>query len=194
MAYDGFGFDQLMIRKKILSFLGQKFHIYAPDGRLVFFTKQKAFRLKEDIRVFEDEAMTREVLWIQARGMLDFGMTYDVVDSGAREKVGALRRKGMASIIRDEWHVLDGQDRQIGVIREDSTGMALARRFLSNLIPQHFFCEIQGRRVMQFDQHFNPFVAKIDLDFRLDTEYLLDRRLGVAAGVLLSAVEGRQKG
>jgi hypothetical protein len=126
--------------------------------------------------------------------MLDFGMTYDVVDQTEGHKVGALRRKGMASILRDEWHVLDTQDRQIGTIREDSMGMALLRRFLSNLIPQTFHCEIQGHPAMVFHQRFNPFVAKIDLDFTQDTQGLLDRRLGIAAGVLLSAVEGRQRG
>lgn len=192
MSYDGFGFNQYLIRKKVFSFLGQKFHIYAPDGRLVFYTAQKAFKLKEDIRVFSDESMSQEILWIQARGVLDFGMTYDVYDQIARQKVGAMRRKGLASMLRDEWHILDAHDRQIGTIKEDSMGMALLRRFLSNLIPQHFHGDIQGRQVMEFRQRFNPFVAKIDVDFSQDVDGWLDRRLGVAAGVLLCAIEGRQ--
>ena len=172
MIYEGFQHNHLMIRKKVFAFLGQQFHIYDPAGNLVFYTKQKAFKLKEDIRVFKDESMTQEVLWIQARGVLDFGMT---------------------SIFRDEWHILDVNDQQIGTILEDSMGMALLRRFLSNLIPQTFHGDIQGRPVMVFKQRFNPFVAKIDIDFSGDTEGWLDRRLGVAAAVMLSAIEGRQK-
>jgi hypothetical protein len=138
--------------------------------------------------------MTTQILQISARGVLDFGMTYDVIDVIANQKVGALRRKGMASILRDEWHILDVNDQQIGTILEDSMGMALLRRFLSNLIPQTFNGDIQGRHVMVFKQRFNPFVAKIDIDFTGDTEGWLDRRLGVAAAVMLAAIEGRQKG
>lgn len=194
MSYDGFGYSNYLIRRKIFAFLGQKFHVYGPDGALKFYIAQKAFKLKEDIRVFTDESMTSEVLWIQARGVLDFGMTYDVYDQIARVKVGALRRKGLKSILRDEWHILDVNDQQIGTIVEDSMGMALLRRFLSNLIPQHFHGDIQGRKVMEFRQRFNPFVPKIDVDFSGDTEGWLDRRLGIAAGVMLAAIEGRQKG
>ena len=46
--------------------------------------------------------------------------------------------------------------------------------------------------VATFSQHFNPFVAKFDVDFSMDTQGKLDRRLGVAAVVLLLAIEGRQ--
>jgi hypothetical protein len=63
MSYEGFSHDRLMIRKKVFSFLGQKFHIYAPDGTLVFFTRQKAFRLKEDIRVAVDPGKGHAGLW-----------------------------------------------------------------------------------------------------------------------------------
>jgi uncharacterized protein YxjI len=192
MSYEGFGHDKLMIRKKLFAFLGQQFHIYDPAGNLIFYTKQKAFKLKEDIRVFTDESMTKQILGIRARGVFDFGMTYDVYDVLANQKVGALRRKGLKSILRDEWHILDVNDQQIGTILEDSMALAMVRRFLSNLVPQTFHGDIQGKPVMVFKQRFNPFVAKIDIDFSGDTEGWLDRRLGVAAAVMLCAVEGRQ--
>ena len=194
MSYEGFGHDKLMIRKKLFAFLGQQFHIYDPAGKLIFYTKQKAFKLKEDIRVFTDESMTTQVLGIRARGVFDFGMTYDVFDVAANAKVGALRRKGLKSILRDEWHLLDNNDQQIGTILEDSMALAMVRRFLSNLVPQTFHGDIQGKPVMVFKQRFNPFVAKIDIDFSADTEGWLDRRMGVAAAVMLCAVEGRQSG
>lgn len=45
-----------------------------------------------------------------------------------------------------------------------------------------------------FKQNFNPFVTKLSLDFSTDTERRLDRRLGLAAAVLLCAIEGKEKG
>lgn len=177
--YEGFNHTNLMLRKKIFSFLGQKFHIYDPSGQLVFFVKQKAFKLKEDIRVCTGEDMTHEVLRIAARGVFDFGMTYDLFDSATNEKVGALRRKGLKSMLRDEWHILDNSDQQIGTIIEDSMALAMVRRFLSNLVPQSFTVDIHRQTVMELRQHFNPFVAKIDIDMSHDQQGMLDRRLGV---------------
>ena len=62
-----FAADSYTIRKKLLSFLGQKFHIYDPQWQLVGYVKQKAFKLKEDIRVYADETCASELLVIKAR-------------------------------------------------------------------------------------------------------------------------------
>ena len=70
--------------------------------------------------------------------------------------------------------------------------MALFRRFLTSLVPQTYNGFIGGTQVCTFRQNFNPFVIKVTLDFSLDAQNLLDRRLGIAAAVLLCAVEGKQ--
>jgi hypothetical protein len=41
-------------------------------------------------------------------------------------------------------------------------------------------------------QKFNPFVMKINLDYSMDVNGLLDRRLGIAEAILLCAMEGKQ--
>lgn len=51
---------------------------------------------------------------------------------------------------------------------------------------------MKGKQVCIFKQNFNPFVMKINLDYSLDGEGLLDRRLGIAAAILLCAIEGKQ--
>ncbi|MBN1515754.1 hypothetical protein JXA32_04205 [Candidatus Sumerlaeota bacterium] len=185
--------DSYLVRRKIFKIFGAAFHIYDPNGEVAFYSKLKAFKLKEDIRVYTSEDMRTEVLTIQARNIIDFSAAYDVVDPLYNTKVGALKRKGMKSILKDEWIILDPEDREIGLIKEDSTALALVRRFLTNLIPQSFSGEIEGRQICEFRQNFNPFVMKINLDFSMDTEGLLDRRLGIAAAILLCAIEGRQQ-
>ncbi len=192
MPHDLFAHNTYLVRRKIFKFLGGAFHVYDPNGNVVLYSRQKAFKLKEDIRVFTGEDMTQEVLSIKARNVVDFSAAYDVVDASTGEKVGALRRKGFSSLVRDSWQLLDASDNQIGQIVEDSLGMALLRRLLSNLIPQKFHAEVDGQTVWTFKQNFNPFVLKVTLDFTMDTQNLLDRRLGLAAAVLLCAIEGRQ--
>lgn len=188
--YEGQSF---VARKKVLKIFGGAFYVFEPDEQtLRFYVKQKAFKLKEAITVFTDETMQQELLKIQARQILDISATYDVTTTEG-EKVGALRRKGLKSILRDEWEILDADDGVIGKIQEDSIFMALLRRLLSNLIPQTFHLTIDEQSVALFKQRFNPFIAKIDIDFSMDTAGLLDRRLGIAAVVLLLSIEGRQK-
>ena len=181
-----------LIRKKIFKAFGAAFHIYNPDGTLAFYSKQKAFKLKEDIRLYTDESMTTEALVITARQILDFSAAYDVVDPSTGEKVGALKRKGLKSMIKDEWIIMDSEDHEIGLIQEESMVLALLRRFVINLIPQTYDGTIGESKVCSFRQNFNPFVTKITVDFSVDTGNLLDRRLGVAASVLLCAIEGKQ--
>ena len=136
--------------------------------------------------------MTQEILSIGARNVLDISATYDVYETATGEKIGALRRKGLKSILKDEWLILDQCDNEVGNIKEDSTALALIRRFVLDIIPQTFIGTLQQNKVFEFKQQFNLFVQKIDIDFSCDRERILDRRLGIAAAVLLCAIEGRQ--
>jgi uncharacterized protein YxjI len=192
MVPSRFEYSSYLLRRKVFKLLGGAFHIYNPQGEVVFYAKMKAFKLKEDIRLYTGEDMQGEVLAIRARKIIDFSAAYDVFDSSTNQKVGALKRKGFKSIIRDEWILMDASDREIGLIQEDSTALALVRRFLTNLVPQSYQGTVNGLPVCTFKQKFNPFVFKVTIDFSPDFNRQLDRRLGIAAGLLLSAVEGRQ--
>jgi uncharacterized protein YxjI len=173
--------------------LAGKFRMYDPMNNLVMFSEQKMFRLREDIRVYGDEAKTREVLSIKARQIMDFSAAYDVVDTEMNQKVGALRRKGWRSLLRDEWEVLDENDNVKGLLFEDSIGLAMLRRFLlGSWLPQNYDISFGESRVADLKQNFNLFRYELNLDFSMDVSRMLDRRLGIAAGILLAAVEGKQ--
>ncbi len=186
-----FDLTSYTIRRKILTILGAKFHVYRPDGSVAAFSKQKAFKLKEDIRLFTDETMATELLSIQARQIIDFAAAYDVVDSAEGRKLGAARRKGWSSIFRDSWEVLDEDDQPIAKLKEDSALAAFVRRMIG-LIPQTFHLRgMDGKPIATLRVRFNPFVYKLDVE--LDPDCELDSRLVLAVGVLLAAIEGRQK-
>ena len=51
------------------------------------------------------------------------------------QKLGAFKRKGWRSLLRDEWIVMDASDQEIGFLKEDNAMIATLRRFIS-LIPQ----------------------------------------------------------
>jgi hypothetical protein len=187
-----FNYQNYLIRKNIMSLAGAKFQIFNPDGQEVFFSKMKAFKLKEDIRLYTGEDMQDELLTIHARSAIDFSATYDVFDTKASELIGSLKRKGMKSLMKDEWIILDKNGAEIGLIKEDSLLLALVRRVLTNLVPQKYHVEMNGITVSSFKQNFNPFVVKLNLDFSANMSNLLDKRLGLAAGILLCAIESKQ--
>jgi uncharacterized protein YxjI len=188
-----FQYTTYVLKRQFLALTG-KLRFYNPEGGLVLFVEQKMFRLREDIRVYSDEGKSREVLLIKARTIIDFSAAYDVVDAADGTRVGTLRRKGLKSMLRDEWDVLDSTDHPVGLLFEDSIGLALLRRLLlGTLLPQNYDVTLGDTRVADLRQRFNPFVYHMDIDFAMDPVGRLDRRLGIAAAVLLSIIEGRQK-
>ncbi|MHC4930996.1 MAG: hypothetical protein ACYTGV_02240 [Planctomycetota bacterium] len=187
-----FNLKRYTIRRKILKIFGAAFHVFDPDGYIVGFSSQKAFKLKEDIRVFGDESKSEETLSIQARQIIDFSAAYDVVDPREGRKVGAARRKGWSSMLQDSWELLDPSDQLVARLQEDSALMAMLRRFLSNLIPQKLHIEtLDGAVQANMRVRFNPFVYKLDVEVAEGAT--VDPRLILACGVLMAAIEGRQK-
>jgi len=93
--------------------------------------------------------------------------------------------------VRDEWILMDANDREVGIFQEDSVGMAILRRFI-NIIPQKFHMQVGNAHVANLKQNWNPFVMRVTVDLSPDTQRLLDKRLAIAMAILHSAIEGRQ--
>jgi uncharacterized protein YxjI len=190
--------ESYTIRRKVLKLFGAAFHIYDPQGGLVGYCKQKAFKLKEDIRIYTDESCSTEWLVIKARSVIDFGATYDIMLPDG-SVIGSLRRKGLAStFIRDSWLVFDSEGRQIAALAEEGNSLlVLARRYfdyVSLLAPQKFALKrMDGTAVARYRQHFNLLVYRLSIAVERDDPELDDLMI-MAAGCLICAIEGRQAG
>ena len=190
--HSAFQYDQYTLKRQVMALTG-KFRLYNPTGQLVLYSQQKMFRLREDIRVYADESQFQELLYIHARQIIDFSAAYDVIDSPSQVRVGVLRRKGFRSLLRDEWEVLDSNEQVLGVLLEDNVTRALLRRFLlGRWLPQDYDLLFDSRRVADMRQTFNLFRYELQLDFTMDQTHQLDHRLGIAAGILLGTIEGKQ--
>ena len=191
------GQTSYMVRRKIFKIFGGAFHVYDAMGTVIGYSKMKAFKLKEDIRLYTGEDMQQEVLVIKARSIIDFSSSYDVFDRASGDKVGALRRRGLKSIFKDEWLLLNAADQEIGKIAEDSTWKALVRRFVgaaSLLMPQKYTVKFGETPVAYARQNFNPFVYKLNVELLpVDASHQVDRRLIMAGAILLAAIEGKQQ-
>jgi hypothetical protein len=185
---------EFTIRRKVFKIFGGAFHIYNADGSLFGYSRQKAFKLKEDIRVYTDESMQTERLRIAARQIIDFSAAYDVYASDTNQKLGAFKRKGWASLIKDSWVVMDANDQPIGQIEEDGMALALLRRVvnLGTFLPQSFHLSDSNQQTLaKFRTHFNPFIHRLTVTMLPGCS--LSPQLVLSAGILLVAIEGRQK-
>ena len=100
---------------------------------------------------------------------------------------GGRRRRGLTDRGRPRKYT------RINVDQIDYKDLALLRRFITGpWIPQKYSAQVRGQHAALLKQNFNPFVFKLTVDFSADRAKLLDRRLGLAAGLLLSAIEGRE--
>lgn len=191
--HTAFQYNQYLLKRQVFALTG-KLRFYNPQEQLVLFSEQKMFKLREDIRLYADEQKSQEILSIKARQIIDFSAAYDVFDSGTGQKVGALRRKGLKSILRDEWEVLDMNDQVLGMLFEDNMTRAMLRRLLLGAwLPQDYDLTLGEQRVADLKQRFNLFRYEMDIDFSVDSARRLDRRLGLAAATLIAIVEGRQE-
>ena len=188
--------DGYMVRQKVMKILGEEFHIYSDESMrsMIGYSKMAALKLKEDIRVYSDESKSTELLIIKQKGILDFTGGFIIVDGQTGESLGTLRRKGMKSILRDSWILIDDKENVIGSLGEESGGLALVRRFipyLTILFPQQFHLRVNGAKgAVKYTQKMNPFVHKLSVSGVKSSG--VDPRIAAAAAVLLIAIEGKQ--
>jgi hypothetical protein len=195
MSVELYQHDHFQVQRQVFKLLGGAFRLKTLDGRLLGYSRQKAFKLREDIRVYADESESLELLHIQADRIVDFSAAYKVFDSRTGELIGALRRKGWTSLFRDSWELLDSEGRLRGRVVEDSGWKALLRRLadaVSMFLPQTFLIEVEGQVVATMRQNFLGIPPRYTIDLSLDREGILPRPLAVATVILLLAVEGRQ--
>lgn len=185
--------NKYLLKRHLMKLVGGRYSILTSTGQLAVLAEKKGFKLKAQIHCFADEQMTQPLFDIMARQIVDFSAAYDVIDAATQTRIGALKRKGWKSIMRDEWIVMDANDVEIGKVVEDSLALGLIRRFLTNLVPQNYDCIVHGETVTDLRQSFNPFAYNLNIDFMVPPERF-DRRMGFAAAILLAAIEGRQRG
>ncbi|MDR6516521.1 hypothetical protein [Chryseobacterium camelliae] len=100
--------------------LASDFNITDRNGNYVAYVRQKMFKLKEDVIVFNDESKTKELFRIQANKWIDFNASYSLKDLVNNKNFGRLARKGMRSIWKSTYNILDENDQQKFTVTEDN--------------------------------------------------------------------------
>ncbi|MFK7767974.1 MAG: hypothetical protein AB8B55_12195 [Mariniblastus sp.] len=103
---------------KILA-LAPQIKVTDATGETVCYVQQKMFRLKEAVTVFTDEKKQATLCEIKADKIIDWSACYHFYDNSG-ESFGAVRRKGMRSIWKAHYQVLDENNQHISTIEEEN--------------------------------------------------------------------------
>lgn len=113
--------------------MASDFNITDKNGNYVAYVRQKMFRLKEDVIVFSDESRTKELFNIKANQWIDFNASYMMTDLLTGKKFGSLARKGMRSIWKARYDIIDEKDKPIYQINEDNGWIKVFDSFVGEI-------------------------------------------------------------
>ena len=163
----------------------------------VAFVRQKKLAIKEDIRFYADESQTEELFRIKARALMEFGGRYDVTTPDG-ERVGVLEKVFGKSLLRSTWRILDASEQELAIAKERSVPLAILRRVI-DAVPYGDFIPIVFHFTIDTEAgaHLGDLNRRLglrdtyDLDLSGDAEQTIDRRLGIALGIALDALQSR---
>jgi uncharacterized protein YxjI len=121
----------LDISFKLLA-LAQQLSVRDAQGNLVFYVKRKAFKLKEAITVFADEAQQRPLYHINADRIIDFSGRYRFADDAGRS-LGSIKRHGMRSLWKSHYEIDDDAPGGAVTITEENVWIKVFDSLLGQL-------------------------------------------------------------
>ncbi|AZB22694.1 hypothetical protein EG338_11845 [Kaistella haifensis] len=113
--------------------LSSDFNITDKNGNYVAYVRQKMFKLKEDVIIFNDETRSRELFRIQANQWIDFNASYSMTDLENGKNFGTLARKGMRSLWKSHYDVLDENNALKYQISEDNAWVKVLDGFIGEI-------------------------------------------------------------
>ena len=113
--------------------LSSDFNITDKNGNYVAYVRQKMFKLKEDVIIFNDETRSRELFRIQANQWIDFNASYSITDLENGKIFGRLARQGMRSLWKSHYDVLNENSALKYQISEDNAWVKVLDGFIGEI-------------------------------------------------------------
>ena len=162
----------LHVSFKIATF-GNRFSVTDNNGTMLFYVKQKMFKLKEAIKVFTDTTLTNQLYTINADRIIDFSARYNFTDMGGQD-LGSIKRKGMRSMFRASYEIFQGQS-QLMTITEESVFVRVMDAIFSSIPcigmcagyvfhPSYLIARLDGTEVMRVKKQPAFFEGKFKIE------------------------------
>ncbi len=168
-----------------LGLLKEKFKVQDETGNPMMWVTTPSISLKKEFHVYSDEAGTQEVLSIKTHKLMEIAETWDVSDPVTQQSIGTIKAEPLKSVVAPNWKILNSSGQEIAVVAEN-TAERLENTVVGGLVPRKFAVTTNGATLGQYNQSYTGLVMHFDMDFSSDAQHTLDRRLGLAAGVIVA--------
>ncbi|MBI3361784.1 MAG: hypothetical protein HY023_11815 [Chloroflexi bacterium] len=163
------------------------------SGQTVLYVKQKAFALKESVKVFADEAQQRELYAMKANKIMDFSANYNITSPDGMG-VGTVKRQGVRSLWKATYNILDAGGAEAGVIREENPwikvldGLVSDIPFVGMFINPAYLVDLRGQTVLRLQKQPAVLEGKFALEKRGDFSDA-DERLLLPSVIMMLMLE-----
>ena len=190
----------LDLRFKIVT-IGTRIRVTDATGRQVAYARKKKFKLKENVRVYEDEGQSRLLFRMKADRMIDFSARY-AISGPDGHPIGAVGRQGMKSLWSSSYVLADASSEQAGSIHEEDAwvkvldglmesvpfGDALGGMFFNPA----YLVNLRGRDALRIKKQRSI----LESSFRIEklAEFSTDEEDLMLAGIIMMVLLERDRG
>jgi hypothetical protein len=171
------------------------------NGKLISYVKQKLFKLKEAVTVFEDEQQHRPLFNLKADRVIDFSARYHFTDQQGIS-VGSIKRQGMRSLWKVHYDMMEGEAVTMN-IREENGWIKVMDGLFGELPfvgmfsgyvfhPAYLVSRLDGGVVMRMEKQPAFFEGRFNIEKHSDMSVDEERRalLGLIMMILLERSRG----
>ncbi len=181
-----FSINNYIIKPQGLS-LGGKYRLFDSQNTPLLYVeyKTKLSRPLTAYHVYDDEKKAQELLLIRDGESQQPGDYCDVIDMTSGEKIGGIHAD-WKHWFEDGWRIVNAADETVGLLSEKSAGRAFLHELTDGTIPQVIYIMMDNQPVAELKQKSVLIGHHLLADFGLDTSSKLDRRLGLAAAIMVA--------
>lgn len=176
------------------------FSVFDADNREVAYTRQKIFKIKEAIQVYQNSNRQNLLYTINADRIIDFNASYTFRDT-ANNILGATKRSGMKSLWKTQYHTSDAAGQTVFTLHEENPMIALFNGLLESipvisllsgylLNPRYAIDDAQGQTVFRLRKLPSFFERKFSLG-KVGEATPEQEQLALLSVMLLMLMDGR---
>ena len=102
------------------------------SGNSIAYARQKIFKLKEELEVFDDKTKSKRVCTIKANKVIDFTASYSFFTEN-EQSFGSIQRKGFRSLWKATYLLNEANGNQYATIKEEKPFAKVIDSFLGEL-------------------------------------------------------------
>lgn len=171
-------------------------------GKTVAFVKQKLFKFKEEVSVFQNESKSNELFKIKADKWIDFSTVYNFTDTEGKS-LGKIARKGWASIWKAKYELIDQHQKLQYHIREENAWVKVMDGVLGQIPilniftgylfnPSYIVTNLDNKKIARLKKEASFFGRKFEVSKLAAID--LDDEQRILLGLMMMILLERHKG